>query len=229
MDRALPFDLDHGTDALSPPDGFAAALAASGVAASPALITQLGRYLACLARANEHMNLTAIRSSEEAWSRHVLDALTLSPALPSGARTLIDVGSGGGVPGVPLAIAHPGVRVTLLEATQKKAAFLSEVARALGLANVTVVASRAEEAAAGPLARSFDVVVARAVARLPTLVEWTHAFGAEGARWLFIKGAQAEAELAEARPMLKRRRLRVLGTRATPTGTIVELAREPRR
>ncbi len=124
---------------------------------------------------NERVNLTAITDPAEAWTRHILDALTLVPLMADLAEgsAVLDVGSGGGVPGIPMAIARPDLAFTLVEATQKKAAFLTAVSAALGLTNVTVLAERAE--VLGPTMRArFDVVTARAVGRLVALVPTHH-------------------------------------------------------
>src|SRR5690348_7735138 len=106
------------------------------------------------------MNLTRIADRAAAEVQHVGDALTVLPFLPREAHRLADVGSGGGVPGIPLAVARPDVSLVLVEATGKKAAFLTETARALGLTNVRVVNERAETAGRGDLREACDVAVA---------------------------------------------------------------------
>jgi 16S rRNA (guanine527-N7)-methyltransferase len=219
---------------LSPPEGFSARLAAIGVTVDDAVIAKLGDYLARLLAMNEQMNLTAIEDPVEVWERHALDALTLVPLLAelgAGAR-LVDVGSGGGVPGIPLAIARPDLRVTLVESTQKKAAFLSAVAAALGLSNVSVHSARAEQLATGSLHGAFDAVTARAVGRLAALVPLTAPFAKPGGLVLLIKGQRAEEELAEATKALAQQHSVHEKTVATPTGRIVVLRRfavAPRR
>jgi 16S rRNA (guanine527-N7)-methyltransferase len=207
---------------LAPPADFDERLAALGVTLAPDAVTQLGAFLGFLLAMNEHVNLTAITDPNEAWSRHVLDALTLAPLLadlPAGARVL-DVGSGGGVPGIPLAIARPDLRVTLLDATEKKIAFLRAVVTELGLANVDAVCGRAEEVELGAV---FDVVVARAVAKLPTLLGWTAPFAKRGGQLLLVKGERAEIELKEATKRLRQLRCEHERTVATPTGRILVL------
>jgi 16S rRNA (guanine527-N7)-methyltransferase len=140
----------------------------ASVSLSDAQLAQLSKYLDLLLAANETMNLTRITDRLAAEVQHVGDALTVLPFLPKAGHSLADVGTGGGVPGIPLAIARPDVRVALIEATKKKAAFLQTAVDALGLTNVRVVAERAEDAAAVSGRReSFDVVVARAVATMP--------------------------------------------------------------
>jgi 16S rRNA (guanine(527)-N(7))-methyltransferase RsmG len=178
----------------------------------------LGAFLARLLAVNESMNLTAVREPDAAWEKHVLDALSIARLLPQGAR-VVDVGSGCGVPGIPLAIARPDLEVTLVESIQKKAAFLEAVARAGGLTRVHVRAGRAE--ALPELRGAFDVVVARAVARLPQLLEWTLPLVKKGGSFVFIKGRQAELEVAEAKKLLARAKLVVEPLVETPTGVIV--------
>jgi 16S rRNA (guanine527-N7)-methyltransferase len=211
---------------LAPPADLPARLEAIGAPLTPAVIATLGAFLARMLAVNEHMNLTSIRTPEEAWSRHVLDSLTLLPLLaqvPAGGR-LIDIGSGGGLPGLALAITRPDLSVTLVESIQKKAAFLRDVSRALDLENVEVRAERAEQLAV-ELGGSFDVVTARAVARLAALVPLTVPFAKAGGVVLLIKGQRAEEELREARAVLTKHRATHQQTVATPTGRIVVLTR----
>jgi 16S rRNA (guanine527-N7)-methyltransferase len=219
---------------LTPPEGFAERLAAIGVPLDAAAIAKLGDYLARLLAMNELVNLTAITDPVEAWEKHVLDSLTLVPLLEelsAGAR-LADIGSGGGLPGLPLAIARPDLKVTLVEATQKKASFLVAVAAALGLTNVSVRAERAEQLGKGDLCGTFDAVTARAVGRLVMLIPLTVPFVRPNGIVLLVKGQRAEEELAEASWVLGRQRAAFVKTVGTPTGKIVMLRKsgeEPKR
>lgn len=210
---------------LPPTEEFNRAAAELGLEFDPGDLDRLGQFLALLLRANQTMNLTAIRDPQAAWMRHVLDSLTLLQVVEGATISILDVGSGGGLPGIPLAIALPGSRVTLLEATGKKAAFLTEAAQRLGLANVTVVSSRAEKAGAeGSKHRdAYDLVTARAVGRTAVVAELCAPFAKPGGRVVLIKGEKAEEELLEAQPALAKLRLGHSGTIATPTGRLVVL------
>ena len=151
---------------------------------------------------NRRINLTSVTDYEEAQTRHFLDSLTVAAAIPSGMPSgvrLLDVGSGGGLPGVPLAIAHPGLSVTLLEATGKKAAFLAHVTGELQLDNTDVLAGRAETLAHDlALRERFDVVVSRAVAKLPVLAELTLPFCDVGGIVVAQKARSAMPEIEDA-------------------------------
>ena len=170
----------------------------------------LHRYRDLLLEANATLNLTAVRDSVEIERRHIdeslaaLRALESAGMLPGGAK-VIDVGSGGGLPGIPLAIARPDLSVTLLEATGKKAAFLERAAKDLQLGNVRVLAARAEEAAHDPAEReAYDLATARAVAPLATLLELTLPFVRVGGALGAMKGSRAEEEIAAAGVALRR-------------------------
>lgn len=219
------------TTPLSPPGDWAARLAELGASLDDAATAKLGDYLARLLAMNERMNLTAITDPVDVWTRHGLDALSLLPLLAElGPRaTVVDIGSGGGVPGIPIAVARPDLRVTLVEATQKKAAFLDAVARALGLANVSVRAERAEQLGRGPLRGAFDVATARAVGKIALLAPLMVPFVKAGGRVLLIKGQRAGEELAEAAAVLGKLRCTAEKTVETPTGRIVVLRVDARR
>jgi 16S rRNA (guanine527-N7)-methyltransferase len=208
---------------LTPPAHFIEGLASLGVTLDRAQTALMGDFLARLLAMNEQMNLTAITSPDEAWTRHALDALSLVPELAfvrSGGK-LIDVGSGGGVPGIPLAIARPDLEISLVEATQKKAAFLIAVSAALGLGNVRVYAERAEELVTSQLAGTFDAVTARALAKMQALLPWTGPFARRGGKLLFIKGQRADEEMRDAKKAIRRFRCVHERTVQTSTGRVV--------
>lgn len=169
---------------------------------------QLGRfrrYGELLLAANERMNLTAITDPAQVETLHFLDALTLVPAIRAWCRanqaddpTLVDVGSGAGVPGIPLKIALPALRVTLLDATGKRVRFLDETIGALGLVGIGAYQGRAEEVGRDRDWREqFDLVTARAVARLPTLLEWCLPLARVGGLLLAPKAGDLAAELIQ--------------------------------
>jgi 16S rRNA (guanine527-N7)-methyltransferase len=150
------------------------------------------------------MNLTRIVDPKSAEILHVGDSLMVLPYLPAGAHRLADVGSGGGVPGIVLAIARPDAQITLIEATKKKAEFLKSAANELGLANVTVAPIRAEEAGRSELRETFDVALARAVGTLDWLAEWMLPLVKNGGVMLAMKGAKGADELAGAGRILRK-------------------------
>lgn len=172
--------------------------ARAGIGLSEAKSDALSKYLDLLLEANQKFNLTRISDRAGAEVQHVGDALTLLPFLPREAFRLADVGSGGGVPGIPLAIARPDARVTLIESTQKKANFLREAAGALGLGNVVVISDRVEVVAHGAGRESFDVVTARALAAMNVLAEWCLPLVKKGGKLLAMKGARVSEELPAA-------------------------------
>ena len=157
-----------------------------------ALAAPLLEYLALLERWNRSYNLTAIRDPQEMVSHHLLDSLAMHAQL-GGVASLADLGSGAGLPGIPLAIALPALRVTLVESNGKKARFLREVVRNLGLVNARVAQSRAE-ALAEPGA--YDAITARALAPLAgILAVGAHLLKPEG-RLLAMKGVHPVGEIA---------------------------------
>jgi 16S rRNA (guanine527-N7)-methyltransferase len=160
----------------------------------PALATPLLRYLGELVLWNKTYNLTSVRVPVDMVTRHLLDSLSILPHVEG--RTC-DVGSGAGLPGIPLAIANPALHVTLLDSGGKKARFLRHVQRTLPLTNVEVVEARAEGFT--PPER-FDTIVSRAFSALGEFLEATARLGAERGRWLAMKGKLARKELADVPP-----------------------------
>ena len=165
----------------------------------------LHRYLDLLLAANETMNLTRITDRAAAEVQHVGDSLTLLPFLPAGPHRLADVGTGGGVPGIPLAIARPNAQVLLVESTKKKAGFLRAAVERLNLPNVTVTDARAEDVGHAPEHRErCDVAIARAVATLAWLAEWCLPLvKPKTGKVLAMKGAKAAEELPAAARAIK--------------------------
>ncbi|RMH23701.1 MAG: 16S rRNA (guanine(527)-N(7))-methyltransferase RsmG [Planctomycetota bacterium] len=165
-----------------------------------------------------------MRDKDEAWVRHVLDSLTLMPVLAGleAGDAVADVGAGGGAPGLVLAIARPDLRWTLIESTGKKARFLIEAAGALGLANVEIVARRAEDAGRDPALRGrCSAATARALGPLPTALELVMPMVRPGGLGLFIKGAKAGAEIESSARAAGLLRCEILDCLRTPTGRIV--------
>lgn len=172
-----------------------------GLRLEPEQIERFVRYRALLLDWNARINLTAITDPSEIAVRHFLDALSVALALPDSVRqggtVALDVGSGGGFPGLPLAIVFPAWRVTLLEATAKKVRFLETVIAELGLLNAHAVAARAEEYAHQAMQRArYDLVMARAVSALPTLLEYCCPFARVGGRLVLPKKGDLGDELA---------------------------------
>ena len=160
---------------------------------------KLSRYLDLLLEANARMNLTRITERGAAELQHVGDSLTALPHLPAGAIRVADVGSGGGVPGIPLAIARPDATFLLIESTKKKATFLKQAIEALELNNVSVSEWRAEEVGHSNSRETFDVALARAVATMSWLAEWCLPLVKKGGKMLAMKGPKVAEELPEAK------------------------------
>lgn len=212
-----------------PPQTFLDESAAIGVAFDDGDLDRFDRYLELLLDANTRFNLTAIREPDEAWRRHILDSLTLLPMLATlgAGESVVDVGSGGGAPGLPLAIALPELRFTLIESTGKKAVFLEETVSALGLANVSVVNRRAEDAGRSEAHRDrHAAATARALGPLRVSLELVLPLVRVGGLGLFIKGAKAEAEIAEAGGALKALGGAIIDVAPTPTGRIVVVEKQ---
>ncbi len=189
------------------PDALRATLtqgtAALGLALSDAQIAQLLDFLALLQKWNKVYNLTAVRDPAEMLTHHLLDSLAAVPPLQrhlaslsegsgagQGAR-LLDVGSGGGLPGVVFAICCPGLDVSCVDTVAKKAAFLQQAAATLRLPNLHGIHARVET-----LAGPFDLVSCRAFASLPDFTVWSRAALAQGGTWLAMKGKHPADEIA---------------------------------
>lgn len=179
----------------------AARAAEAGIPLTAEQIGQFSVYNEMLLDWNTRMNLTALTAPEDVAVKHIIDSLTAyDAALFDGARTLIDVGTGAGLPGIPLAVYAPHLTVTLLDSLNKRVRFLTEVTAAMGLQNVRCIHARAEEAARTVEHRAaYDIVVSRAVARLPVLLEYTLPFVRVGGTLLALKGRAYAEEQKEAR------------------------------
>ncbi len=165
----------------------------------PALAEPLARYLALMLRWNTAYNLTAIRDPREMVTKHVLDSLAMAPfvGIAVGVPNLADLGTGAGLPGIPLAIAHPDLRVTLVESNGKKARFMREALRTLGLSNAEVAESRIE---ALDRPGAFAAITARALATLPLILQLGGHLIAPGGVLLAMKGARPDEEIAALPP-----------------------------
>ncbi len=158
-------------------------------------LRKLDAYLDLLVKWNRTFNLTAIRDRPSMVTHHLNDALAILPHLPDApALRVLDVGTGAGVPGIPIAIARPGWRVVLLDANQKKVAFLTQAAIELELANVEAVASRVEDYVP---AAAFDVVVSRAFSDLASFVRGARRLVAPQGILVAMKGAHPSDEIAQ--------------------------------
>ncbi len=162
-----------------------------GLVLSADALQSLEAYLDLIVKWNAVHNLTAIRDKARMVTHHVLDSLALVPYVPNGARVL-DVGSGAGLPGIPLAIARSDLVVTLLDSNQKKAAFLQQAVTTLRLTNVTALAARVEQYRP---AASFDIVLSRAFAEIGEFAGLAQGHVAPGGKLFAMKGVYPEDEL----------------------------------
>ena len=167
----------------------AAGLAELGLDLSDAVQHKMLAFRDLLLKWNKTYNLTALRDPEQAISHHLLDSLTILPHVGTG--PLLDVGSGGGLPGIPLAIACPGLSVGMVDTVQKKASFLQQASIELGLKNVTVHHARVEE-----MQGQYAQISSRAFADLGLFVSLTRHLLAPGGRWLAMKGVRPDDEIA---------------------------------
>ena len=162
-------------------------------------IDRLCMYYELLVEWNEKMNLTSLTEPRDAALKHFADSLMLLKYcdIPEGA-TVIDVGTGAGLPGLPLKIARQDIRLTLLDSLSKRLMFLDEVCDRLGLDGVQTVHSRAEDGSRTEMRENFDIATARAVAELNMLAEYCLPYVREGGRFIAMKGKGAKDELSAA-------------------------------
>jgi 16S rRNA (guanine527-N7)-methyltransferase len=202
------------------PEPFGPEAFAQATGVSRETLARLKSFAGLLEDWNARHNLVSARSLEDVWRRHMLDSAQLAAFIPATARSLIDLGSGAGFPGIVLATMlreREGFRTVLYESTAKKCAFLTEVAARLSL-NVEVCNARMETAAREP----FDVITARACAPLDKLLGYAQHFAAPNSVCLFLKGQNVEAELTQARKSWRIKALRH-PSRSDPSGTILEV------
>ena len=179
----------------------ASGIAALGLSVDGPAQQQLLDYMALIQKWNKVYNLTALRDPQEILSHHVLDSLSAIAPLMRETRlfgeafSFLDVGSGGGLPGVVIAICCPNVSVTCVDAVSKKAAFVQQVAASLRLGNLKGVHARVET-----LAGPFDVIGSRAFASLPDFVNWSASALAPNGIWMAMKGKLPEEEIASLPP-----------------------------
>ncbi len=191
------------------------------------------RYEELLAGPGVVRGLIGPREVDRLWDRHILNSAAVSEAIESGAR-VVDIGSGAGLPGIPIAIARPDLHVTLVEPMLRRSEFLHEVVAELGLA-VAVVRGRAEDKDVHDAVAGADVVVSRAVAGLDKLTRWSLPVLRPGGRMLALKGERADDEVAEHRAAMAKlgatgiRVLRCGSGYLNPPTTVVEAVRSERR
>lgn len=156
------------------------------------------RYAEALVRDGDELGLLGPRELPRLWSRHILNSAVVAKLVADGA-SVADVGSGAGLPGIPMAIAQPNARFTLIEPMERRSNWLSEQVAALGLTNVTVKRARAEE-----VGDVFDVVTARAVSALPKLLRMTVPLTRDGGVILALKGSKAQDEINDSKSLVKK-------------------------
>lgn len=164
---------------------------ALGLTMTSVQIEQMIDYLALLFKWNSVYNLTSIREPKDMVRQHLLDSLSAVYAFKD-AKNILDVGSGGGLPGVVLAIAYPNAKVSLIDTVSKKTAFLSQVKTELGLENVTVYTSRVEQL---NVEMKFDVITSRAFSELSNFINWSNHLLMEGGQYIAMKGVEPLQEI----------------------------------
>ncbi len=168
-------------------------------------------------------NLIARSTIKDRWERHFFDSAQLAPLIPATTKTIADMGSGAGFPGLVLAamLAENGTQVTLIESTQKKCAFLNEAAAAMGLSNVKVIPERIESVGLG---FAPEIITARALAKLDRLLAYGAEIAGENTRYFFLKGQDVAGELTEAAKSWHMDVIRHQ-SRTSPDATILEISR----
>jgi 16S rRNA (guanine527-N7)-methyltransferase len=167
-------------------------------------------YAAALVRDSDLLGLLGPREMPKLWTRHILNSAVVAELVSAG-KTVADVGSGAGLPGIPMAIAQPDAQFTLIEPMERRSDWLKQIAAELSLTNVTVLRARAEE-----VGESFDLVTARAVSALPKLLRLTVPITNHGGKVLALKGSKAAEEIEEAKKLSKK--LKIAGFEVVHTG-----------
>ena len=167
-------------------------IAAAALPISDQLQQKLLDYLALMQKWNKVHNLTAVRDADEMVTLHLLDSLVVFPHID--AKHLLDVGSGAGLPGIPLAICLPDLQVTVIDSNSKKVSFMRQAKAELGITNLEVLGGRVEDIAP---ARKFEIIISRAFSDLSLFISLTHHLLDAQGKWLAMKGVYPEAELAD--------------------------------
>ena len=161
-------------------------------------IEQLDKYYELLIEKNKVMNLTAITEFDEVVVKHFVDSLSICTVLPDDVKTVCDLGTGAGFPGIPMAIAYQNLKFTLIDSLNKRIKFLQEVVDIIGLTNVTLVHARAEEAGRNKIYReNFDLVVSRAVANIATLSEYCLPLVKQNGYFISFKSGDIQDEITQ--------------------------------
>lgn len=174
-------------------------------------------YTQALVRDSDLLGLLGPREMPKIWTRHVLNSAVVAELLVAG-ETVADVGSGAGLPGIPMAIARPDVKFVLIEPMERRSDWLKSQVQQLGLSNVTVLRARAEEAEK----QAFDTVTARAVSALPKLLRMTVPLIKPHGRLLALKGSKAADEIAESQNLVKKLKIASFDILTTGVGKLVE-------
>jgi len=167
-------------------------IAAAALPISGQVQQKLLGYLALMQKWNKVHNLTAVRDADEMVTLHLLDSLVVLPHID--AKHLLDVGSGAGLPGIPLAICLPDLQVTVIDSNSKKVSFMRQAKAELGITNLEVLDGRVEEIAP---ARRFEIIISRAFSDLSLFISLTHHLLDAQGKWLAMKGVYPEVELTD--------------------------------
>jgi len=177
------------------------------------------QYAELLVKHSDELGLLGPREMPKLWSRHILNSAVVAELVEDG-ETVADIGSGAGLPGIPMAIARPNVNFVLIEPMERRSSWLERVATELGLSNVRVLRARAEE-----VGEVFDVCTARAVSALPKLLRLVVPITREGGRVLALKGDKAAEEIAESKKLAKKLKLESFEIVATGADLLTEPTR----